>query len=470
MTRLTMAFVRRIGAALVTVALVAVLGLPGMVQARPLQPPEARTVTLTVGQGIHFATGKVTQRAADADLAFLYLPPQSGAGQFLYNAMSNRAEYHPSVRTNRNLPLVRAAKTGAFKVPPDLNKLTVGDVSNWTADEYDVATGRYILVRGATRGKHYLLHITRYVAPSQKPASWRLTFTYRPITLPLGASGAAGTSMALSGTLTYQEWIYSKKIITLDLATGRVTERFDGFAPSRTARGEMAYLDSAGRIVIVGPDGAVRATLPSPATEAKSFTYSGPDDAVISPNGTRIAVQVNRRSMMGEGSFQIPGIPLPGIAVMDRTGKEVAFFPKRTGPTWTPDGRLVVSDFESPGIAISDREVRNLYRIPHFPQMQQISGIAVSPDGSHLAFSANGRAWTAKLDGSGLKQLTTTGRYEDSPTWSPDGRYIVLRAQDPSSVSGVYEVAVVRVADGKTFSVVDEQGRRRAPNSRILWR
>jgi TolB protein len=59
---------------------------------------------------------------------------------------------------------------------------------------------------------------------------------------------------------------------------------------------------------------------------------------------------------------------------------------------------------------------------------------AVSPDGSHVAMilSKGGSPdlYVANIDGTGLKQLTTTREAEFSPCWSPDGRTICYGSRE----------------------------------------
>jgi dipeptidyl aminopeptidase/acylaminoacyl peptidase len=59
--------------------------------------------------------------------------------------------------------------------------------------------------------------------------------------------------------------------------------------------------------------------------------------------------------------------------------------------------------------------------------------LAVSPDGSQLAFDLgdpgvdDNHVFVMAMDGTGLRQLTTSDVNEDAPAWSPDGRSIIVR-------------------------------------------
>lgn len=419
-----------------------------------------RTVTLRVGEGINFATGQVTRRKAQADMALAFVPPQPGIewayqepGQNVtgYNPSgSGRVISRPSVRTTMNLPVLSAARIESFQTPPNLAKLSVGDVNGWSDDEYQVSPGRYILARGLVDGKHYLVHITKLTGAAKDTKAWRLTFTYKPVRLALAAAGTGGAArLPLRGIVMFQERFNSQQIVDLDLATGRVTPRWDGTSPSAASTsGETAYVDKSGRIVIVGPDNKERAVL------RVDEGSSGVRGVALSPDGAKIAY--NGRGIR--------------VKVVTREGKPVADFPNRSDPAWLPDGRLVVAGHggylgDSPGLFVSDAGLTKLTRIdpdldPSYP--------AVRPDGKQIAFVQKGRIWVINPDGTGLKQVTTEPRAQTLPTYSPDGKYIVFCWNDYLVDQSV---AVVRVADGKVNLLVDESGRKHDPSvGRIVWR
>lgn len=55
-----------------------------------------------------------------------------------------------------------------------------------------------------------------------------------------------------------------------------------------------------------------------------------------------------------------------------------------------------------------------------------LSGLTVSPDGRHLAFSYLGDIWTAPVEGGMARRLTVHPASDRSPVFSPDGHYIAF--------------------------------------------
>ncbi len=70
-----------------------------------------------------------------------------------------------------------------------------------------------------------------------------------------------------------------------------------------------------------------------------------------------------------------------------------------------------------------------------------VSGYDVSPDGSLVAFAAAGGVSVMAVDGGGLTDLTQSGYVEAAPTFTPDGRSIVVGRRDASGADlGYWEV------------------------------
>jgi Tol biopolymer transport system component len=106
----------------------------------------------------------------------------------------------------------------------------------------------------------------------------------------------------------------------------------------------------------------------------------------------------------------------------------------------------------SPGVNLNRRKL--------IPGIVPGTDAAVSPDGQRIAFVGIGlnrstEIFVVNRDGSGLRQLTTSGYEDDQPTWSPDGQRIAFRSTRSFGYSDVW----VMNADGSdqtnlTFSEV----------------
>ncbi len=117
-----------------------------------------------------------------------------------------------------------------------------------------------------------------------------------------------------------------------------------------------------------------------------------------------------------------------------RTGSVLGTFNDREyiGPLWTPDGQLLIWDRQGGlyQVSVVDEAVSEpllLFRAP-----EPVSFPALSHDGTRLVFSMARHLWICNRDGSGLIQLTLAGKegLEISPEWSPDDRFILLKAID----------------------------------------
>jgi imidazolonepropionase-like amidohydrolase/Tol biopolymer transport system component len=108
-------------------------------------------------------------------------------------------------------------------------------------------------------------------------------------------------------------------------------------------------------------------------------------------------------------------------------------FPASEG-TWmnvdvSPDGRRLVFDLlgDVYTMPIDGGEATRILGGPAFEMQPRFS-----PDGSRIAFSSDRdglwNIWTAKADGTDLKQVSREARwFINSPTWGPDGRSIFAR-------------------------------------------
>jgi Tol biopolymer transport system component len=127
-------------------------------------------------------------------------------------------------------------------------------------------------------------------------------------------------------------------------------------------------------------------------------------------------------------------------------------------PSWTPDGRRIVSSAVSAiGIANDDGSW-SMTIVASSSTTVVYDGPSLSPDGSKVAFHqatvtgsgstiaiADYKIVVADADGGNLKVLSTiTGREDISPTWTPDGTRIVFRSRPVGGTSDIW----VMNADG----------------------
>lgn len=83
------------------------------------------------------------------------------------------------------------------------------------------------------------------------------------------------------------------------------------------------------------------------------------------------------------------------------------------------------------------------------PQASPLVGarsLSLSPDGTRLAFSYQGDIWVASATGGKATPLTNHIEMDDSPIWSPDGKYVAFT----SNRSGNQDIYIVPADGGQT--------------------
>jgi len=74
-----------------------------------------------------------------------------------------------------------------------------------------------------------------------------------------------------------------------------------------------------------------------------------------------------------------------------------------------------------------------------------------SPQNDRIAFHTNGKYAVANADGSGLRLLSPSHStiFQDPPSWSPDGRWIVTVGVDPKASAPLYgRLEIINVQSG----------------------
>jgi TolB protein len=172
--------------------------------------------------------------------------------------------------------------------------------------------------------------------------------------------------------------------------------------------------------------------------------------SVWSPDGTRIAFIV-QDAAYPEGSIWLANADGTGAALLSGGGTvcPVGLF----HPAWSPDGaRLAVvcypggDDHES--IAVMDVATQSLTRVADFTHPEAIDSAPTwSPDGQTIAFeilhydptgsfTVGSEIATVPAGGGKVHRLTDPARFMVHPTWSPDGRTIVMNNLGPAANPG----------------------------------
>jgi eukaryotic-like serine/threonine-protein kinase len=159
-----------------------------------------------------------------------------------------------------------------------------------------------------------------------------------------------------------------------------------------------------------------------------------------------------------EWSFNIWVAPMTALD----SAKPITSDGRASGPTWSPGGRIVYSNFADGNIWVMESDGSNR------KQLTSNTGGAntqpqVSPDGRYIVFESertgNEQIWRMDSDGNNPKQLTDSPFQGFGPDCSPDGRWVVY--SKGGAERGVWKIPMqggnpVRLndaeADGPTIS------------------
>jgi Tol biopolymer transport system component len=227
-----------------------------------------------------------------------------------------------------------------------------------------------------------------------------------------------GTGGGLSGTLDFNESSTRSSIFTIDLASGSASTTLNGYGPHRTPDGT---------VLMVSPNGDL---VESNGTQQRLIVAKNLEH----PNTQRHDDQIVNPRLSPNGRLVAYAGPLftYNVYIVDRqTGAleySIEASDTREGyqrPSWISDTQLLVGGYQTnPGLFVVDLVTGEVTRIDD--NLAGPTDPIVSPDRTRAAFILNDHVWIMNLDGTGLRQITTSTGTESMPTWSPDGKWILV--------------------------------------------
>lgn len=200
----------------------------------------------------------------------------------------------------------------------------------------------------------------------------------------------------------------------------------------------IAVPGPAGRIApaIIDANGTGKSDLPLPdrtlnlgpfawSPDARKIAFQGWDDTDPSRAGIYIGRASDGGDLVRVTRNRQGGADLPGDFSPD--GKKLVFFRERSDVRSV--GRLFVVNVDG----------TDLHPITPATMAVGFGTVRWSPDGTEILFQDaqdqdHGYIWTVRPDGSGLRKafVDPQGRFAITPTWSPDGAFIMF-ALDPTA-------------------------------------
>ncbi len=247
------------------------------------------------------------------------------------------------------------------------------------------------------------------------------------VVLLLGCDGASGSGKPPSrtGTLIYQK---VQKLYAVDMATNKTrlalnlpvsSESLTGTGLGPNGEIALAYNSSTtgpnSRITIYKADGTVERT-----SQHQSMIETTPR---FSFDGSKLTYTISVYSSGANKRYS--------TQVTSRDGTGLYFYANSRSPSWLPDGRLVYKSLNDNNLYLSNADFTKPSTL--IPNTLGADAPHVSPDGTRIVFSKIATAnaprhlYMLNLDGSGLRQVTTSQYGEESlAVFSPDGRELLV--------------------------------------------
>jgi Tol biopolymer transport system component len=260
---------------------------------------------------------------------------------------------------------------------------------------------------------------------------------------------ADGKSLLFTASYPLTAGLYRVPVVGGDPI--RIGDEFDETEDSREPGGKRVLGFDRGKLVVSRLDGSGRKVLTEPHQDAAPLW---------SPDGTRIAFV---RGSEGQEPWD--------VYVIGADGKGERRLTTGGSPVWLRDGRLLIRRKE--GFAVADDDPNRI--------AMPVEGVspAISSDGTLIAFVRHGTIpydWThgteslevqstlflQRSNGTGVRELAKTGSPQtplvfNVPVWSPDGRSILIREEDPLG-GGSARIRQIPIGAGDEMTVARENG------------
>jgi Tol biopolymer transport system component/imidazolonepropionase-like amidohydrolase len=226
--------------------------------------------------------------------------------------------------------------------------------------------------------------------------------------------------------------------------------------------GPSSYTPDGRRVYYSGRDQITEYDLTSGRTRTIVSSPRGAMQPVVSPDGKKLAyfTRYDHRTALMVRDLQTGDDKLVRIDVQHDAGERAAGLGSMPQPAWTRDGAAVLTSYGGkiwkvnvangnaamiPFTADVEQYLGPLslfqYPITDTFTVRQIRDAVPSPNVEYLAFTALDKLYITKLSGRTPKRVTSArNTVEHSPSWSPDGKYIVFATWTDEAGGELYRV------------------------------